>query len=173
MINSYVPENESATTIEAIGARLIVNVPEGMPLVPRDLSNASSRMDVSVLKALEDGLSRLGQLVSRVDLEAMGTLLSRPALLQGILTLLERAREFMWRLGLRLGEHFQFEVSLWVDYEVDGWSYLQVKAALLGAGVSLMAEGEIDKFALLKALTSIATQTLPREARREVVVSVE
>jgi hypothetical protein len=71
----------------------------------------------------------------------------------------------MRMVGLRMNEHFLIEISRWTDYEVEGWSYLQIKIKLLERG--------IDKFALLKSLISMANQTLPEQTRREIVILVE
>lgn len=127
------------------------------------------------LQVIREYLKRLYSL-SRVDPDVINDLLSQPLILRGVLTLLVRICECMSSIGgneLRLNEDFYFEVSRWVDSEVDGWSYLQVKVVLLGGGVMWMAKRGIDKFALLKNLTSLASQVLPKEVRQEIVVVVE
>jgi hypothetical protein len=68
-------------------------------------------------------------------------------------------------VGLRMNKHFLIEISRWVDCEVEGWSYLQIKIKLLERG--------IDKFMLLKSLISMANQILPEQTRREIVMLVE
>jgi hypothetical protein len=115
----------------------------------------------------------ISNLVSKIDFEAMNALQSWPTLLKTILMLLEKASSFMEGIGLRLGEHFQFEISRWIDYEVEDWSYMQIKVTLLEAGMKLMDERGIDKFMILETLTSMATQILPQEVRREIVIMVE
>jgi hypothetical protein len=80
--------------------------------------------------------------------------------------------EFMSGIGLKGGD-FQYDVSKWVDDEVEGWSYLQLKVTLLESGLRKLLEREMDKFELLKSLIAIADRVLPREVRREVVVLVE
>jgi hypothetical protein len=105
------------------------------------------------------------ELVNEIDLEIISDLLYQPAILCDILRFLERIHEFMRIVGLRMNEHFLIELSRWADYEVDGWSYLQIKIKLLERG--------IDKFALLKSLISMATQILPEQIRREIVILVE
>jgi hypothetical protein len=67
--------------------------------------------------------------------------------------------------GLRMNEHFLIEILQWTDYEIEGWGYLQIKIKLLERG--------IDKFVLLKSLISMATQILPEQTRREIVILVE
>ena len=105
------------------------------------------------------------ELVNEIDLEIVSYLLYQPAILCGILRFLERIHEFMRIVGLRMNEHFLIEISRWIDCEVDGWSYLQIKIKLLERG--------IDKFVLLKSLISMATQILPEQTRREIVILVE
>jgi hypothetical protein len=105
------------------------------------------------------------ELVNEIDLEIVSDLLYQPTILCDILRLLESIHEFMRIVGLRMNEHFQIELSRWTDYEVDGWSYLQIKIKLLERG--------IDKFALLKSLISMATQILSEQTRREIVILVE
>jgi hypothetical protein len=105
------------------------------------------------------------ELVNEIDLEIVGDLLLQPTILCDILRLLERIHEFMRIVGLRMKEHFLIELSRWVDYEVEGWNYLQIKIKLLERG--------IDKFALLKSLISMANQILPEQTRREIVILVE
>jgi hypothetical protein len=68
-------------------------------------------------------------------------------------------------VGLRMNEHFLIELSRWSDCEVEGWSYLQIKIKLLERGIA--------KFLLLKILISMATQILPEQTRREIVILVE
>jgi hypothetical protein len=87
--------------------------------------------------------------------------------------LLEKASSFMEEIGLRLGKHFQFEISRWIDYEVDDWSYMQIKVTLLETGMKLMDERGIYKFMILETITSMATQILPQKVRREIVIMVE
>jgi hypothetical protein len=105
------------------------------------------------------------ELVNEIDLEIVSDLLLQPTILCDILRLLERIHEFMRIVGLRMNEHFLIEISQWSDYEVDGWSYLQIKIKLLERG--------IDKFVLLKSLISMATQILPKQTRHEITISVE
>jgi hypothetical protein len=105
------------------------------------------------------------ELVNEIDLEIVSDLLLQPTILCGILRLLERIHEFMRMVGLRMKEHFLIELSRWVDYEVEGWNYLQIKIKLLERG--------IDKFALLKSLISMANQILSEQTRREIVILVE
>jgi len=109
----------------------------------------------------------------KLDPEVGSILLSRPATLQGILTLLEETREFMLKLGLRLGDHYQLEVLRWVDHEVEGWSRVEVKVALLEAGASEASKRGLDELALLEGLVSMAARTLPHEVRQEVLITVE
>jgi hypothetical protein len=141
-------------------------------------SNTTSLVSIirdNELQVIYEYLKHLYSL-SRVDPDVIDDLLSQPLILQGVLTLLVRICECMSSIGgneLRLNEDFYFEVSRWVDSEVDGWSYLQVKVVLLGGGVMWMAKRGIDKFALLKNLTSLASQVLPKEVRQEIVVVVE
>jgi ABC-type multidrug transport system fused ATPase/permease subunit len=71
------------------------------------------------------------ELVNEIDLEIVSDLLLQPTILCGILRLLERIHEFMRMVGLRMKEHFLIEISRWTDYEVEGWSYLQIKIKLL------------------------------------------
>ena len=104
------------------------------------------------------------------DVEALKNINNR---LSHILTFLERIHEFMGTVGLRMYEHFQIEISRWIDEEVEGWNYLQIKVTLLGSGMSEISERGVDKFVLLKSLISMATQILPQELRQEVVVLVE
>lgn len=105
------------------------------------------------------------ELVNEIDLEIISDLLFQSAILCDILWLLERIHEFMRMVGLRMNKHFLIEISRWTDYEVEDWSYLQIKIKLLERG--------IDKFALLKSLISMANQILPEQARREIVILVE
>jgi hypothetical protein len=105
------------------------------------------------------------ELVNEIDLEIVSDLLFQPTILCDILRLLEKIHEFMRIAGLRMNEHFLIELSRWIDCEVDGWSYLQIKIKLLERG--------IDKFLLLKSLISMATQILPEQTRREIVILVE
>ena len=105
------------------------------------------------------------KLVNEIDLEIVSDLLLQPTTLCDILRLLESIHEFMRMVGLRMNEHFLIELSRWTDYEVEGWSYLQIKIKLLERG--------IDKFVLLKSLISMATQILPAQTRREIVILVE
>jgi hypothetical protein len=79
--------------------------------------------------------------------------------------LLQKIRDFMKNSGLSEKEDFQIEVSRWFDYEVDGWSYLQIKVTLVKSG--------IDKFEILKSLTDLASQTLPRDVLQETAILVE
>jgi len=118
-------------------------------------------------------LNRLSKLVSKIDFETINNLLSQPTVFPDILTFLEEVHEFMGRIGLYMYEHFQVEISRWIDDEVEGWNYLQIKVILLGGGMSEISRRGIDKFMLLKSLVSIATQILPQQLRREVVVLVE
>jgi len=50
---------------------------------------------------------------------------------------------------------------------------MQIKVTILEAGMKLMNERGIDKFMILETLTSMATQILPQEVRREIVIMVE
>ena len=79
--------------------------------------------------------------------------------------LLQKIRDFMKNSGLSEKEDFQIEVSRWFDYEVDGWSYLQIKVTLVKSG--------IDRFEILKSLTDLAYQTLPRDVLQETAILVE
>jgi hypothetical protein len=79
--------------------------------------------------------------------------------------LLQKIRDFMKNSGLSEKEDFQIEVSRWFDYEVDSWSYLQIKVTLVKSG--------IDKFEILKSLTDLASQTLPRDVLQETAILVE
>jgi hypothetical protein len=105
------------------------------------------------------------ELVNEIDLEIVSDLLLQPTIFCDILRLLEKIHEFMRIVGLRMNEHFLIEISRWVDYEVDGWCYPQIKIKLLERG--------IDKFVLLKSLISMANQILPEQTRREIVILVE
>ncbi|NHV05720.1 MAG: hypothetical protein HA495_00090 [Thaumarchaeota archaeon] len=79
--------------------------------------------------------------------------------------LLQKIRDFMKNFGLSEKEDFQIEVSRWFDYEVDGWSYLQIKVTLVKSG--------IDRFDILKSLTDLAYQTLPKNVLQETAILVE
>jgi len=161
MINLYMPEYETITTTKTFTRRLTI-VPESIVTSSSPLSSFSFRINTEVLNILY----RLGKLVSKFDPEIISYLLFQPTFpWNTFLTFLENIHEFMRRIGLRMNEHFQIEFSQWVDYEVEGWSYLQIKIILLVRG--------IDKFMLLKSLISMATQILPKQTRHEITISVE
>jgi hypothetical protein len=80
--------------------------------------------------------------------------------------------EFIEKLGLKI-EDFQCCISEWVDSEVEGWRYLQLRIAVLESGLKKLREKGMDKFDLLKSLTAIADQTIPKGLRRKVTVLVE
>jgi len=163
--NSYGTECEDATTVETLGMRLSVNIPEDAPTTSRYLSSISLRINNDAIVTLGNAFSRLIRFVNMPDFEIVSNLLSQPAILHTLPMLLERAHEFMETIGLHRGEDFQFDVSRWIDDEVEGWNHLQFKVILL--------RPLMNKFALLKYLISMASQILPPEVRQEVVVSVE
>lgn len=173
MINPYRAEYEDATTVETIGMRLSVNIPEDVPATSRYLSSISLRINSDVVIALKEAFNRLIRFVNILDFETVSNLLSRPAVLHTLPMLLERAHRFMETIGLHGREDFQFDVSGWIDDEVEGWNYLQFKVTLLRLGWEKLLERGIDKFALLKNLIMIAGQMLPQEVRQEVIVLVE
>jgi hypothetical protein len=164
MINPYIPEYGTATTTETYGKQLLITIREDVLASSRYLSSVSLRINIETLETVNNILDRLSRLAVRLDHETIIDLLSR-SIVFPILTLLERIRESMEEIGLRIGEHFQVEISRWVDEEVEGWNYLQIKVTLLGS--------VIDRFVLLKSLISMATQILPQQVRQEVVISVE
>jgi hypothetical protein len=162
MINSYISEYETETVKTSARYPAII-IRESIFAFSRSSSNLLLRIDIEAINRI---LNRLGRLVNKIDLEMISDLLFQPTFPWDIfLTFLERIHEFMGRIGLRMNEHFQIEFSQWVDYEVEGWSYLQIKIKLLERG--------IDKFMLLKSLISMATQILPEQTRREIVILVE
>jgi hypothetical protein len=171
MINTYTSECGTVTMTD--GRRLIINIPEDMFTFPGYLSSISLRINTEVLGTINNMLNRLSKLVSKIDFETINNLLFQPTVFLDILTFLEGVHEFMGRIGLYMYEHFQIEISRWIDDEVEGWNYLQIKVILLGGGMSEISRRGIDKFMLLKSLVSIATQILPQQLRREVVVLVE
>ena len=173
MSNSYRAGCEDATTVETIGMRLSVNIPEDVPTTSRYLSSISLRIDNDVVVTLEAAFNRLIRFVNIPDSEIVGNLLSRFAVLHTLPMLLQRAHEFMESIGLHRGDDFQFGVSEWIDDEVEGWNYLQFKVTLLGPGMDKLLEKGMDKFALLKNLITMAGQMLPQEVRQEVIVLLE
>ena len=172
MINPYTSEYGTATTTETSRGYLIINAPEDMLTFSR-YSSVPLRVNTEALGIINNILSRLSRLVSKLDLETINNLASRPTVFSYIWTFLERVHEFMGGIGLRMNEHFQIEVSRWIDEEVEGWNYLQIKVTLLGSGMSEISKIGIDKFMLLKSLISMATQILPQQLRQEIVVLVE
>jgi hypothetical protein len=78
--------------------------------------------------------------------------------------------EFIEKLGLKV-EDFQCCISEWVDSEVEGWRYLQFRITVLESGLKKLKG--MDKFDLLKSLTAIADQTIPKGLRRKVTILVE
>ena len=172
MINPYISEYGTATTAETSGRYLIIDIPEDTLTSSRYLSNIS-RVNTEALENINNRLSQLSRLVSKLDFETINNLVFQPTVFSDILTFLDRMHEFMKTVGLRMYEHFQIEISRWIDEEVEGWNYLQIKVTLLGSGISEISGRGVDKFVLLKSLISMATQILPQELRQEVVVLVE
>lgn len=173
MIDTYRAEYEDATTVGTAGIRLSVDVPENVSTISRYSSSISLRINEDTIVTLQKAFTRLIRFANMPDFETVRDLLSRPTVLYTLPRLLQRAHEFMQTIGLHKGEDFQFDVSRWVDDEVEGWSYLQFKVKLLRLGRNKLLEKGIDEFALLKNLIMMANQTLPQEVRQEVTVLVE
>jgi hypothetical protein len=173
MINPYTSEYRTVTTTETFGRYLIISIPEDMSTSSRYLSSFSLRINTEALGTINNMLNRFSRLVSKLDFETISNLLFQPTVFWDVLTFLERTHEFMKRIELRMDEHFQIEISRWIDDEVEGWNYLQIKVILLGKGMNEMSKKGIDKFVLLKSLISMATQILPQQTRQEVTVLVE
>jgi hypothetical protein len=131
------------------------------------------RINSEVIATLKEVLSHLIRFASIPDFETLNNLLSRPIVLYNLPILLQRVHEFLETIGLYRGGDFQCEVSEWIDYEVEGWNYLQFKVTLFRSGKDKLLERGIDKFTLLKNLITIADQTLPYEVRQEVIILVE
>ncbi|TDA42121.1 MAG: hypothetical protein DSO07_01015 [Thermoproteota archaeon] len=171
---SQEPEQAISTTI-GTGMYLIINIGglSTTSLMNISLTSKSFRIDSEVITKLKETFSFLTRFVSISDLETIADLLSRPIILYSLSPLVNKTYEFLEIIGLHRGEHFQCEVSRWIDYEVEGWNYLQFKVTLLGAGRNELLERGIDKFTLLKNLTMIADQVLPYEVKQEIVILVE
>jgi hypothetical protein len=131
------------------------------------------RINSDVIVTLEEVLNRVVRFANIPNFEILSNLLSQPAVFCSIPMLLQRANEFMETIDLHRGDDFQFDISGWIDDEVEGWNYLQFKVTLLGPGMDKLLKNGMDKFALLKNLITMAGQMLPQEVRQEVVVLLE
>jgi len=172
LIDPYSAECEDVTTIGFIGTRLSINIPEDL-LPTKYQSNTSLRINSGIIATLEEALNRIVRFANVPTFEILSNLLSQPAVFRTIPMLLERANEFMETIDLRRGDDFQFDISRWIDDEVEGWNYFQFKVTLLGPGIDKLLNIGMDKFALLKNLITMAGQMLPQEVRQEVVVLLE
>jgi hypothetical protein len=173
LINPCRTEFEDVTALETAGIRLNINVPKDASTTSSYMSSASLRIGSDVIITIEDTFNRFLMFANISDFEIMSTLLSKPAVFHALPMALQRAHEFMETIGLRRGDDFEFDVTQWIDDEVEGWNYLQLKVTLFGPGIDKLLERGMDKFALLKNMITMASQVLPQEVRREVIVILE